>query len=86
MELSLKPVGSSGIHHQPADVIYQYEALGLPESHGALIQNLDYPRTLWSILRIRNGKPEEQPTGSYRSAEAALDALAREYEELRYCR
>ena len=84
MELSLKPIGWSGEREQPRSVICLYEVVGLPEGHGALIQNLDPPRTLWSILRIRHGTPEDRPTGNYRSAEEALDALLRMYDQSAY--
>lgn len=71
-QLSLEPKNGAGQHGCPLEVIYTYEVRGLPDGHGAWIQNLDYPRSLWSILRFRNGVPEDNPTGNYRSAEDAL--------------
>lgn len=62
------------------DVVMQYSVSDLPTGHGAWIQNLDYPRTLWSILRFRDGVAEDNPTGNYSSAEAALSALQAEYD------
>ena len=63
----------------PEGIIYSYEVLGLPHGEAAHITNRDYPGILWSILRIRNGVPNEQPTGNYRSAQDALTVLQEQY-------
>jgi hypothetical protein len=65
----------------PFDVVFGYEVCGLPEGHRALIKNLDHPRNLWSIWRFRNGIMQGEHTGSYTSAEDALEALQGEYPE-----
>jgi hypothetical protein len=80
MQFRLEPMnGSPGYPGMPLDVVYTYNVCGLPEGHGAYIQNLGYPDNLWSIWRIRNGIPEPNPTGNYLSAEVALAVLQDEY-------
>ena len=63
------------------DTVLQYKVSGLPNGHDAWIQNLDYPRALWSILRFRDSVPAENPTGGYRTAEDALAVLESEYDK-----
>ncbi len=78
--LRLEPADRLRIEGEPGfQVVYGYNVRGLPEGHGAYIQNLDYPRVLGSIQRTRDGKPEGGPTGNYQSAEIALSVLENEY-------
>jgi len=57
MQLSLKQQdGLMTLEGERFAEIYTYEVCGLPEGLGATIQNLDYPRTLWSIQRIGTEK------------------------------
>jgi hypothetical protein len=79
MQLRLEPTDGLRQHGRPLDVVYAYNVCGLPDGHAARIQNLDYPRDLWSILRSRNGQYEDNPTGNYLSAEDALAVLQDEY-------
>jgi hypothetical protein len=81
MQLSLKQQdGLMTLEGERFAEIYTYEVCGLPEGLGARIQNLDYPRTLWSIQRIRDGKYEGGPVGHFRTAQQALAALQAEFE------
>jgi hypothetical protein len=80
VQLSLEPLNGLRINEDPSfAVVYDYKVVGLPAGHGARIQNLDYPRNLWSIVRSRDGV-EEEGMGSYLSAEDALAVLQEEYD------
>jgi hypothetical protein len=79
VKLTLEPIAFVTTNGDRRDAGWQYKVCGLPASHAALIQNLDAPRVLWSILRIKDGKMGD-PTGSYPSAEAALAALQEEFD------
>jgi hypothetical protein len=79
MPFRLEPMHGLRQHGQAYDVVYAYNVCEMPDGHGAHIQNLDYPRSLWSIHRFRNGALEGTPTGNYISAEDALTVLQEEY-------
>jgi hypothetical protein len=79
MQLSLKPMDALQMNGETQHV-YSYEVCGMPEGEGAWIRNLDYPRTLWSILRFKNGVPDNQPYGNYYSADDALSVLQKDYD------
>ena len=80
MQLSLEPMDGLRQHGDTSfEVVYTYTVRGLPSGHGAWIQNLDYPRNLWSVQRFRRDVPEGQPSGNYLTAEDALSMLQKEY-------
>lgn len=78
MQLTMRAIGYLVVNGERTNTVFQYE---IPELLGrkqsGYIQNLDYPRDLWSILRIKPGLPTPEPMGNYLSADAALAVLQR---------
>ena len=71
MTLRLEPIASFSFTGERQDACWQYEVIGLPPGRLVLIQNLDLPRALWSILEVTDGV-RGTPRGSYLTAEDAL--------------
>jgi len=49
MQLRLEDLSGRRTNGGAYEVVYAYNVCGLPEGHGAHIQNLDYPRDLSSV-------------------------------------
>ncbi len=81
LKLSVRPIGYFKSQNE-ISAIFQYEVPELATDRlRVYIQNLDYPRNVWSILEVDKEIPEHLRgglRGNYMNAEDALSVLQEE--------